>query len=353
MALPQQKPDEENISFAVSNSLNTWLDSVGGSLVFSTYQVGKVLFLGVNEQKQLSVFERTFPRSMGIGLSPDNQSMLLATQTQIYSFDNLLKPGQSTNSYDALYAPHVSWITGDIDIHDIAFGSDNQPIFISTLFNCIGTVAPGYSFKPIWRPSFVSKYVAEDRCHLNGMVAKDGVAKYVTCISMSDIKDGWRHQRSDGGLVIDVETNEVIVEGLSMPHSPRLHNDRLWVLNSGKGEFGWVDTKAGKFNPVAFCPGFARGLSFAGKYAIIGLSEPREGKTFDGLPLQDRLREKREEARCGLLVVDIETGETIEWVRLGGVISELYDVSFIDKIKKPSAIGIVGPEIKHTIALCS
>lgn len=352
MALPQEKNEENKFSVFASRGFNSWLASVGGSVAFTTYQVGKVLFIGLNQNNQLSIFERTFPRSMGIGLSSDNRSLLLATRTQIYAFDNLLKPGQTSEGFDALFAPHISWITGDIDIHDIALGPSGNPIFISTLFNCIGTVAPGYSFKPIWRPSFISKNVAEDRCHLNGMAVENGVPKFVTCVATTDVPDGWRQHRTDGGVVINVETNDIVVEDLSMPHSPRLHNGRLWLVNSGKGEFGWVDLERGVFEPVAFCPGFARGLSFAGKYAIIGLSQARKGKTFDGLPLQEVLSDKNQSQRCGLIIVDTETGETVEWITLEGVISELYDVSFLDQIKTPSAIGVIGPEIQRTISLC-
>jgi len=357
MALPlekiEEKVEKETDKFALqaSQGFAEWLSKIDGSLAFSTYQVGKILFVGLNAEKKLSIFERTFPRSMGIGVSKDCHSLLLATKTQIYAFDNLLEQHQLKDGYDALYAPHMSWITGNVDLHDIGFDENNDPIFISTAFNCIAKVARGYSFKPVWRPPFISKIVGEDRCHLNGMVVQNGKPKYATCVSKTDVFDGWRTHRSDGGVLIDIESNQIIVENLSMPHSPRLHDGRLWLLNSGKGEFGWVDIDAKVFHPIAFCPGFARGLSFAGKYAIIGLSEPREGKTFDGLPLQERMQERGEEARCGLCVVDTQTGETVEWLTIEGVISELYDVSFIAGIKRPAAVGIIGKEIDHMIAI--
>ena len=351
MTEPTEKSEDEKFALHTSPGFAEWLSKIGGSLAFSTYQIGKILFIGLNAEKRLSVFERTFPRSMGIGISNDCRSLLLATQTQIYAFDNLLEHGLSKDGYDALYAPYMSWITGGVDLHDVAFAENGDPIFISTAFNCIATVARGYSFKPVWRPPFISEIVGEDRCHLNGMAVQNGKPKYVTCVSKSDVRDGWREHRSDGGVLIDVESNEIIVENLSMPHSPRLHDGRLWLLNSGRGEFGWVDIDEKVFHPIAFCPGFARGLSFAGKYAIIGLSEPRHGKTFSGLPLQERMQEKGEDARCGLCVIDTETGSIVEWLRIEGVISELYDVTFIDRIKRPSAVGIIGPAIQRMIAI--
>ncbi len=351
MALALPKIDDDKFFIQTSPGFSHWLKGIAGSIAFSTYQVGKVLLLGLNAQNKLSVFERTFPRAMGIGLSEDQKSLLLASKTHIYEFDNLLSPGQKSDFFDALYAPHTSWITGDVDIHDIAFDGAGKPVFISTLFNCIGTVERGYSFKPLWRPSFISKYTAEDRCHLNGMAMKDGKPKYVTCVSDTNSADGWRAGREDRGMVIDVETDEKIVTGLSMPHSPRLHKGRLWLLNSGKGELGWVDIDKGEFNPVGFCRGFARGLTLVGKYAVIGLSEPREGKTFDGLPLQNILADKNISARCGLEVIDIETGRSVEWLIIDGVIRELYDVAFLKNIITPSMIGLIGPEVQHTISL--
>ena len=96
-----------------------------------------------------------------------------------------------------------------------------------------------------------------------------------------------------------------------MPHSPQLHNSRLWLLNSGTGMFGWVDIESGGFAEVAFCPGYARGLTFVGPYAVIGLSLARDNRTFRGLPLEAALATKASDARCGLLVVDMRSGETV------------------------------------------
>ena len=344
-------PAQETFSLTTSRGFNGWLSDLGGSLAFTTYQAGKVFFLGLKPDGGLSVFERTFPRCMGMGVSDDGRSLLLATHIQLYRFDNLLPRGMRQDGYDAAFAPHQSWITGDLDIHDVAFGGEGRPVFVNTLFNCLGTVSDGYSFKPIWRPKFISKLAAEDRCHLNGLAMKNGKPKYVTCVSKSDVVDGWRDRRNDGGMVIDVTNNKVICEGLSMPHSPRLHKRKLWILNSGTGEFGWIDIKAKKFNPVCFCPGYARGLAFVGKYAIIGLSQARENKTFSGLDLDAALAKRDVDARCGLLVVDLDTGDAVEWLRLEGVVTELFDVSFLPKVTRPSAIGLKGNEIFKVISI--
>ena len=90
-----------------------------------------------------------------------------------------------------------------------------------------------------------------------------------------------------------------------MPHSPRWHDGRLWVLESGRGKLAVVDPATGAREDVAEVPGFARGLTFAGRYALIGLSRVRE-HTFDGLPLT---RDRTEPLQCGVWIVDTVTGE--------------------------------------------
>jgi len=343
---------EEKFALSTSRHFPEWLASTGGGIAFTTYQAGKLFLLGVKPDGKLSVFERTFPRCMGIAVSDDGRGLALATQYQIQRFDNVLPAGQADKSgFDAVYAPHAAWVTGDVDAHDVGFDADGRPLFVNTLFGCIAAVSDGHSFRPLWKPDFISRLAAEDRCHLNGMAMEAGRPRYATAVSRSDVADGWRDKRTSGGVVIDCDTGEIVCEGLSMPHSPRLHDGRLWVLNSGAGEFGFVDLATGRFEPVAFCPGYARGLAFAGGRAVIGLSQARENRTFSGLPLDEALAARDVEPRCGLAVVDLATGDMSGWVRIEGVVRELYDVAALPGVRRPSAIGFKTDEIKHVISI--
>lgn len=341
-------------SFALSSSryFPEWLAATGGSLAFTTYQAGKLFLLGVKPDGTLSVFERSFPRCMGLGVSADGRHFALATHYQVQRFDNVVPPGQvSPDGYDALYAPHAGWVTGDVDAHDIGFAADGRPLFVNTLFSCLARVSDAHSFTPVWRPRFVSRLAPEDRCHLNGMAMVDGVPRYVTAVSRSDVADGWRDRRRDGGVVIDVASGEIVATGLSMPHSPRLHDGRLWVLNSGRGEFGHVDPATGRFEPVAFCPGYARGLAFAGRHAIIGLSLARDTRAFAGLELDAALAARDVTPRCGLAIVDLVSGDMTGWVRIEGVVRELYDVAALPGVRRPSALGFKTDEIQHVLSI--
>jgi uncharacterized protein (TIGR03032 family) len=180
---------------------------------------------------------------------------------------------------------------------------------------------------------------------------REGKPAYVTAVSESDVVDGWRDHRAQGGVVLSVADNEVVARGLSMPHSPRWHQDRLWLLNSGTGEFGFIDLQSGRFEAVCFCPGYLRGLSLQGDYALVGLSRPRHNKTFSGLPLDDLLKSRHSEPRCGVQVIDLRSGDVIHWLRLEGVVEELYDVVALPGVRRPMALGFKTDEIRRVLSI--
>lgn len=337
------------LEITASRQFTSWLAEQYISLVVTTYQLGKVFLIGLHNDGKLSIFERTFERSMG--LFAQENTLYMSSLYQLWRFENALETGQNHQGYDALYLPQVSYITGDLDIHDIAQTEASQLIFVNTLFSCLATVSETHSFIPIWQPPFISKLAAEDRCHLNGLAMKDGKPKYVTAVSQSDVAEGWRDYRVDGGCVIDIENNEIILTGLSMPHSPRWHQDKLYLLNSGTGEFGYVDLEKGQFNPIVFCPGYLRGCTFCGDFAIVGISQPRHNKTFQGLPLDDKLAQKNAVPRCGLLVINLKTGDTVHSLRLEGSIQELYDVAILPQIRRPMMIGFKSDEIRRMVTI--
>ena len=265
----------------------------------------------------------------------------------IIRFDNVLDRGRLIDeSFDACFVPRVLHTTGDLRTHDVGILSNGEPIFINTLFNCLATLSETRSFTPVWIPPFVDKIVPEDRCHLNGLAMKDGRPAYVTAASLSNTIDGWRDRTNGGGVVIDVKTGDIVCTGLSMPHSPRIHNDVLWVLNSGTGELGCVNVKDRKFEPVAFCPGFARGLAFHGKYAFVGLSKPRYDR-FKGLPLDGALQSADSDPWCGVQIIDISTGVCEHWFRIDGAVEELYDVAILSGTASPKALGFRNSDLSE------
>lgn len=202
---------KEKFALTTSRHFTSWLAERAAAIAFTTYQAQKVFLLGLGAGGRMSVFERTFARCMGLAVSGDARSLALATQCQLYRFDNVLDPGQTTpDGHDTVYAPHGAWITGDLDVHDVAFDGAMRPVFVNTLFSCLATVSEGSSFRPLWQPPFISKLSPEDRCHLNGLAMEAGAPRYVTAVARSDVADGWRDSRRDGGVVIDVASGEVV-----------------------------------------------------------------------------------------------------------------------------------------------
>lgn len=342
-------PDDTKLEITGSRNLPRWLAEQNLSLAFTTYQAGKLFLVGRGAPGRLSVFERTFTRSMG--MCATDQTLWMSSLYQIWRLENALEPGASHNGYDRLYIPRVGYTTGDVDTHDVAVEGSGRVVFISTSLSCLATLSETRSLKPIWQPPFISKLAPEDRCHLNGLALERGRARYVTAVSTADVADGWRDHRDGGGVVIDIGSDEIIATGLSMPHSPRWYKGRLWVLNSGTGEFGYIDLAEGCFVPVVFCPGFLRGLVFAGNHAVVGLSGPRDNCDFGGLALDGSLRERNAQARCGLQIIDLATGSVVHWLRIEGVIKELYDVAVLPGVVRPMALGFQTSEIQQLLSL--
>ena len=320
------------------------------SLALTSYQTGQLMLIGPLLDGRLSVFQRNFVRAMGLVATP--QRLYLSTIAQIWRLENVLGPGQLANQqslhYERLYVPRMSHTTGDIDAHELAVDGRDQLIFVNTKYSCLATLDTVHSFKPVWKPRFITKLAPEDRCHLNGLAMKDGAAKYVTAVSRCDVVDGWRERRHEGGILIDVQTDRVVTEDLSMPHSPRLNAGVLWVLDSGRGYLCRVEEKSGKAEPVAFCPGFARGLSFWRGYALVATSLPRDG-AFKGLELEDNVKARDGEPRCGAYIIDTRTGDIMHWIRFEGAVRELFDACFIPGVRAPMCVGLGNPEMRTLI----
>src|SRR5262245_13551111 len=343
------KKAPEPVKKSCSPGLTAWMRRNQVSIAFTSYQSGRLYLLGSDPTGRLSFHERIYQRAMGV--VGNAHRLFMGGLYQIWRFENILNEGQlANNMFEKCYVPRSALFTGAIDIHELGIRKDGTVIFINTKYNCLCAPSVSHSFKVLWKPEFISKIVPEDRCHLNGLAMMDGKARFVTAVCKSDTIDGWRDRRHDGGVVIDIENNEIVCEGLSMPHSPRWSNGKLWVLNSGTGYLGWIDFDNKKFVPHVFCPGFLRGLAIKGDYAAVGLSKPRYQR-FEGLDLQKNLEAKSSEAWCGVQIVDLKSGSVVEWVRLDGPVSELFDVTFLDDVKCPMALGQQSPENLSLISI--
>ena len=335
------------------------LAQLNASLVVSTYQAGKLIMVRPDGE-QLNTHFRGFNKPMGVAIA-DNR-MAIGTAMDICEFHNLPAAAQRADEErlpDACFLPRSAHTTGDIQIHEMEWGCDSLRgdeqstcsstlWFVNTRFSCLCTRSSEHSFAPRWRPPFISSLTPEDRCHLNGLGMVDGQPRYATALGMSDEPAGWRDNKASGGVVMDIPAGEVIVRGLSMPHSPRFHAERLWVLNSGDGGIGVVDEATGRYEQVAELPGFTRGLSFLGRYAFVGLSQVRESATFSGI----RIAERPEKDRwAGVAVVDVVRGEVVAWLRFEDAVQEVFAVNVLPGCTWPDVINDDGDLISTSYVL--
>lgn len=337
-------------NISCSRGFANWLRANHVSLALSSYQTGRLYLVGLRPDGRVHFHEAGVGRAMGLWADP--QRILLATQNQLIRFENVLGPDQRVGEADKHYVARVCHTTGDLDIHDIAVRDDGVIVFANTAYSCIASLHSTHSFTPVWKPPFISKLAAEDRCHLNGLAMKDGQPAYVTATSRADVVAGWRERREAGGCVIDMATNEIVTEKLSMPHSPRWRDGALWVLNSGTGHIGTVNLESGAFEPFAFLPGFVRGLAFHNNHAIVGLSLPRDG-SFAGLQLDEELKTRDAEPWCGIQILSLATGDVVAWVRFETAVTELLDVCAIPGVRLASTTVMASPDIDTLITMAN
>lgn len=342
-------PPEGETRIEVSRGFTTWLRQQGCGIAFTSYQTGKLFLVGVPPDGRVSLNQQSHVRAMGLHAGPDR--LYLASQFQVWRLENTLASHERANGhFDALYVPRNAQTTGDLDVHELGVDSAGRVIFVNTRFSCLATFSTRHGFRPLWRPAFISQLVGEDRCHLNGLGMVAGEAAYVTAVSRSDVIGGWRERRHEGGVLIDVRADRIVTDQLSMPHSPRVHAGRVWLLDSGRGQLVTIDPGTGAKTDIAFCPGFLRGLSFVGQFALVTVSLPREG-AFAGLALDDELSRRDGEAWCGVLVIDTRAGAIVEYLRLIGSVRELFDVAAIPGKTCPMSVGPQSSEMSSLVSV--
>jgi uncharacterized protein (TIGR03032 family) len=321
------------------------LEQFGISLLLTTYQAGKLVLLRT-DRGVVNTHFRTFPKPMGLAHQGDR--LALGTALEVWEFHNVpavapkLEPA---GKHDACFLPRFRHATGQVLIHEMAWvaappdgrnGGEEDPelYFVNTRFSCLCTLSRLYSFIPRWRPPFLTALAPEDRCHLNGLGMVNGQVRYVTALGETDTADGWRANKKNGGILMEVPSGAILLRGLSMPHSPRWHRGRLWLLESGTGSLGTADLSAGRYEPIAELPGYTRGLDFFGDLAFIGLSQVRESGVFSGIPLTERLSERT----CGVWVVDVSTGRTVAFLRFEDAVQEIFAVQVLPQARFPDLI---------------
>ena len=349
---PDQAQRDAPFQLMMSEGLEQWLRDNDTSLAFAL-PPSKLVFIGRDPADRIAVFERSFDKTMGLS-ADGTKRIYMGGRYQMWRFDTVpLSDQQLDEGFDRCFAPREMWVTGNINVHDVAIDPRGGPAdgvtMVATRFSCLARPSSQYSFEPIWRPPFIRTFGAGDRCHLNGLAMNESGPAYVSAVGTTDDLEQWRTERSGGGIVMDVPTGEIVARGFSMPHSPRIHRGQLYLAHSGAGELVRVDPATGTWEAVGFAPGFLRGLAFVGDYAIVGSSMPRSGDLYSGLPLDDRLAAMGESPVLGLFIFDLRSGEIVEWLTVEGPMREIFDVITLPGIRRPMAYGVLGPELAESV----
>jgi len=367
---------EFDFSSTATDNFAKILKALNISLAVTSYQSAR-LILVLSDGETIDTNLKAFPRPMGI--YADENHITLGTFNQVLEFkraDDILesiKNGSLDNTgnfstkvlekdkekmqelkeqrdeeiaevrkADALYLPRASLTTGMINIHDIAWGDEGLWVVNST-FSCPSTLSPDNSFVARWKPKFISKLVPEDRCHLNGMAMLNGKPKYVTTFNMEDSRDSWSEGRIDYGTLIDIDTDEILIEGMIMPHSPKVYKGEVYVCESGLGVVWRYNPITKEKAQVVKLQGFTRGLYFYGGVMFVGLSQVRASEIKTPSPISTMY----DETYAGVWMINLEDNTEIGHIKFDGDVDQIYDIAIIPDSTMPELLNVNSSLTRH------
>ena len=299
-----------------------------------TTNPGAVITLGVTEHG-LKLCHKPVMGAFAIACSHEKISISHMRGITVFKkvgFTPLLDPNSNTD-YSDYYTPLLTFHTGTCMVHEL-HAVPSGLLSVNTNFSTIDLIDGQYNFNPIWKPSFISKIIPEDRCHLNGMAVKDKKIKFVSCFGPFDEAGGWRNKEDFHGQIISVETGLPVAENLCLPHSPRIHGTNLYYCEAGLGTL--VKTPLSDLTQkeiVCELTGFTRGLDFFENYAVVGLSKSRGSNSLPTLPINAKCAE----LNAAINLVNLETNELLGAIKFIEGIEEILDVKII---KNTSSVGI-------------
>jgi uncharacterized protein (TIGR03032 family) len=276
---------------------------------------------------------------MGVAVAPER--VAVGSQSQVWLLEgrhelaaNLEPPGR----FDACFVARLSHVKGEIRSHELACVG-RELWFDNTLFSFLCTLDPAHSFLPRWKPPFISRLTTEHRCHLNAMAEAESRVLYATALAEADTAKGCQEHKAVDGCLIDVPRGVVVARGFCMPHSPRIQDGRVWLLDSDQGRLSTVDPDSGRSETVAELPGYPPGLAFLGTYAFVGLSRLRAGRGFEGLPLAS----KGEGLKAGITALELTSGQVAACLAFTSGVHETFEVQGLPGDLPPVLLPRCGP----------
>ncbi|SEH04472.1 TIGR03032 family protein [Candidatus Venteria ishoeyi] len=319
------------------------ISHLGCTLALSTYQANKLILLSAQGEK-LTQLPRSFNQPMGLAVS--EKYLAVAQRKKITILSNAPKPASEyprhADTDDNLFLPRATYYTGDLNIHDLAWGKTGLWA-VNTHFSCLSLMDKDYSFTPHWQPPFIHRLTPHDHCHLNGLAMHEGQPRYVTALGDTDTPGGWRENKLKGGVLVDVDSGETVTKGLAMPHSPRFYDNTLYLLKSAHGSLLQIDTDSGKAHELARLPGFARGMARCGEYLFIGLSKLR-GSGFSDLPIA------KGKLFSGIVAFHLPSGKIVGSLYYLKGCEEVYDVQVLSGLSRPGILDVQGEGFRQALS---
>ena len=349
MTTKNPHPDlpEENYDFSSSStpSFLEFLQLFNISIAVTSYDCQRLIVLR-QQRDQLDTL--LVPAARPRGMAIHGNKLTLATYTEIINYYRQNPPFSSgiedmDADADALFLPRNSHITGDINVHDVAWGEGGLWL-VNSRFSCICTLQPNLSFKPRWWPMFLEGPTGNGVAHLNCMAMQDGLPAYATCFGPFTTETGWREAKSlDTGLLMDVQNNQIVLDGLCMPHSPKIYGGKVYVCNSGYGTVVCHDPATQTTQTVLEVQGFTRALTFFQNYMIVCCSRFRKSARAAPLPIA----EKYDDSHAGVYIVDMADLSVVAYCRFDGDVGQLYDVAVIEQSAQPLVLGLQDPRVSN------
>jgi uncharacterized protein (TIGR03032 family) len=332
-------------SCTMSPNMPELLWELGGSIALTTYQAGKVIFISAVNKDEIIQLPRQYDKAMGMAIQGDKMAIATKNEVQVLANSKSLaiNYGSQQGAYDGLYLPRATYYSGEVDLHDMGWGNEGLWA-VNTRFSCLSIIDDDFSFKNKWSPSFITDQTPDDRCHLNGMAMQNGKPKFVTALGTTNAAKAWREKIQTGGVLMDVESKEIVVGNLPMPHSPRIYDQKLFALCSATGEVICADPATGKYSVVTKLQGFLRGMCRKGDFLFVGLSKLRQNaSTFRDLPIA------RESIFCGIVVIHLPTGNQVGHIKYENSVEEIYDVQFLEGLRRPTILNTLKEEHRKAL----
>ena len=315
------------------------LQQLNCTIALSTFQAGKVILISAKNENELVQLPRTFKKAMGIAI--EKNKMAIATKNEVILLKNSKELAfhypKRSGTYDAMWMPRGTFYSGGVDIHDLHFGKEGELWAINTSFSCLCIINAEHSFTPRWQPHFISKLASEDRCHLNGLAMQNGEPMFVSALGKGDAAQSWRENITSGGILMHIPSNEIILSGLAMPHTPRIYDGKLYCLLSAAEKLICIDPENGTYDEVAHIPGFVRGMAKYDDYLFIATSKLRKNSsTFRHL----KIAEKADVA--SVVVLHLPTGAVVGKLTYHASVDEIYDIQILPEMVRPNIINTYG-----------